>query len=294
MPPPRAPRSDLLLLGLVILAVIGTLGWGWAAGLFPAPVPQGNGAYDDEALARVLRGAVVDGLVHYRQVEALRGDLAQYLATLARVSPDNHPEAFPTSADRVAYWLNAHRALVLEDAVGRRHGPSGPSAWSAAHFRARPIGGKRMTEWAIERRLSRIGDPRVWFALNRGAWGEPAVAPAPFRGDRLDAELGEAAQAFIQRRSTARIDGHALHLTAYLKAHEEAFLTAIPSSAPNLLQLVWAFLPDHCVGYSGCLTRGELDQTCGRTLRDCQVIFDPVDEQLNDPTAPSPSGRGSG
>ncbi|HEY9686136.1 MAG TPA: DUF547 domain-containing protein [Coleofasciculaceae cyanobacterium] len=45
--------------------------------------------------------------------------LNQYLGQLKAVSPESHPDYFPTADDRLAYWINAHNALALRLILNR-------------------------------------------------------------------------------------------------------------------------------------------------------------------------------
>ena len=61
----------------------------------------------------------------------------------------------------------------------------------------------------------------------------------------------------------------------------DEFLAALPEKRKNVLQIVWAFLPDACdEGAPGCATRGELDRVCGSAFDKCQVTYQPPDSTL--------------
>jgi hypothetical protein len=274
---------DRLALAVVLLALAALAVWTYAAGDWPASVPEGDARYSDAELAEVLQASVAGGAVRLEALLAHRNALGRYLETIARVSPRNHREQFPDSAEVMAFWLNAHRALALDAALDGAAPPDGSlRAFLTAHLRTRAIGGKRLSLWAIERRLAAMEDPRVWFALNAGARGLPAVAAEPYRGQQLDEELTASARRFLATGANVRVERGTVHLSAFFADHRDAFLSAIRTPSPNLLQLVWAFLPDQCdEAYPGCFTRGDLDYACGRGLDQCPVVFDPVDLRSN-------------
>ena len=59
--------------------------------------------------------ADIDGLVR------APGPLAAYVERVAATSPDSHPDRFPDDASRLAYWINAYNAWVLE--IVKQHYP---------------------------------------------------------------------------------------------------------------------------------------------------------------------------
>src|SRR2546423_7519740 len=62
---------------------------------------------------RVLKAHVNPaGEVDYAAIKADRRDLDRYVGLLGTASPENHPDLFPTRADRFAYWINAYNAFI--------------------------------------------------------------------------------------------------------------------------------------------------------------------------------------
>ena len=74
------------------------------------------GKFPHGLLGRLLDKVVTDGLVDYAAVSVDEAMLEEYLAEVARVSPESHPHLFPTEPDRLAYWINAHNACALRGA----------------------------------------------------------------------------------------------------------------------------------------------------------------------------------
>ena len=97
-----------LLFAAVVLYVDGHL---------PARIPQGDAPLDYRPLAVALQHVSPTGVVDYLGLREDRASLDQFVAQLARVAPLNRPDLFATSEDRLAFWLNAYHALVLEAAL---------------------------------------------------------------------------------------------------------------------------------------------------------------------------------
>ncbi len=195
--------------------------------------------------------------------------LAKATASLAALSPLDAPERFPTPVDRLAYWLNARAALTF-DALSRG---KDPTALSTRWLETWPVGGKRLTLGALERRfLEGTTDPRVPLSVFTGARSGGVPAREPFFSAALDHQLNEATQRFVRRPENASLDGKVVRLSPAFHDEEADILAALPRDRRSLLQFVWAFLPDTCEGLApGCLTRSELDQACGAHLEKCSV-----------------------
>ena len=72
-------------------------------------------SFDYSTYARVLDNYVTEqGFLQYAQLKANRADMDEFLEQLARVSPENSPEIFPTRTDQLAYWINAYNAIVIK------------------------------------------------------------------------------------------------------------------------------------------------------------------------------------
>jgi hypothetical protein len=113
-----------------------------------------------------------DGDVDFASVGRERQVLDAFVQSLASFSPHNRPDVFPTPEDALAYWLNTYNALVLQQVVdGYPYLESVRQPWLGRFFwgRAWPVGGERLTLWALEHRVLRteFADPRIHFALFR-------------------------------------------------------------------------------------------------------------------------------
>lgn len=274
-----------LLVTLVTAAVL------YVRGALPAPVPAADGPFVSDDYARALsRNVRPSGDLDFEGLRSERAALERFIASLAAVSPHNRPDLFPLPEDGLAYWINAYNALVLQQLVERY--PEGVEAqWFGRFYwgHAWPVGGELLTPWALEQRIlfGEYADPRVHFALFRGTRGGPRLDGAPYQPDFLDAQLNDASRRYMEDVRHVRLVDKTVHLARLFETRRQDFLAALPEGrGGNVLQFVWAFLPDTCEERPGCDTRGDLDRACGSKLDACPIAFMPEDNSLPDASTP--------
>ena len=169
--------------GFVVFCFVGAAALLYVDGHFPASIPDGQGPLDYRPFALALQRVGASGLVDYAALKRDPKALHEFVAQLQRVSPLNRPELFAQPDDRLAFWLNAYHALVLEAALERDADAQLDGFGRSFYWlRSWPIGGRRFTLSSIERRfLSQTGDPRVPFALACGAVGCALLDDSPYR-----------------------------------------------------------------------------------------------------------------
>lgn len=275
-----------MLKRLAILFVVGTV-LGAAAVLYvdghvPASIPEGDGRLDYGPYSQALEHVSATGLVDYAALKKNRDKLDAFIAQLARVSPINRPELFETPEEKLAFWLNAYHALALQEAIDLdRDATLDALGRSFYWLRSWPIGGRRFTLWALERRFLRdTGDSRVPFALACGALGCALLDGAPFQPDTLDPQLNDAVSRFVQSERNVKLKADGVHLSPLFRVNQDDIRAALPEGRTNLLQFVWAFLPLACETRPGCDTRGDLDRACGPKLEGCAVKYEPFDWRI--------------
>lgn len=189
------------------LASWGALALAWSAA--PAPAPPGPFRYDDlEAV--LVRHVAGDGRVDYPALVADRTPLDRFVDQIARVSPVSHPALFPARNDRLAYWINAYNALMLRKVV---------DAWPVRSvkeirplfgvFRTEsPVGGRPLSLKALEDEILRkeFDEPRIHFAVNCASISCPPLKRGVWHPATLDAELDQAARAFVGDDRNVRLD----------------------------------------------------------------------------------------
>lgn len=160
-------------------------------------------------LARYVRvGADGVARVAYGGVSTSdRESLRDYLEALQAVDPSalSHDEA-------LAFWLNLYNAatvLAVIDAYPVDSIRDIDAVWSARRL---TVSGVRLSLADIEHNIVRAAfpDPRAHYALNCASIGCPNLAPVPYAGERLDAQLDAAARDYVNHPRGVAIDGRKL------------------------------------------------------------------------------------
>src|SRR5829696_753154 len=177
-------------------------------GAQPADVPLFHRPYD-----QLLDTNVRDGLVYYRTLKSERGRLDRYIASL------NVPAATYegwTREDKIAFWLNAYNAIVLQTVIDHYpiHGKA--STYPASSVRQIPgafeqtkhrLAGKSLTLDEIEKAvLPQFKDPRLFLALGRAAVGSGRLRSEAYLGSRLARQLGEVESEFVNHAPMLKVD----------------------------------------------------------------------------------------
>lgn len=251
----------------------------FVGGHLPASTPGDAPAYSLSPFADALRAVDTRGQIDLIELKKRHASLETFVASLAATSPDTKPEQFPTVEARLAYWLNAYHAAVLLELMDTR---STRSSSTDELFRAIAVGGKRVTRYSMYRNvLSQSGDARVYFSIATGEKGRGVLDGAPFDEDSLNLQLDDAMRRFVQRKDHVAIDGKKLKLSVLFQRHRDEILLALPDERKNVLQIVWAYLPEACEAEQpGCHTRAELDAACGNKFDACTVEYVEPDATL--------------
>ena len=184
------------------------------------PPPESAAPFRHDAFDRVLRAFVdAEGLVDYAALAEDRAELDTYLRALRERSPDTHPRAFPSEADRFAYWINAYNAITIHFVLAHhplgsvqdvaplwtRPLPDGAGFFFALRY---PIGGDPTSLYALENRIvrARFPDARLHFALNCASLGCPVLPAEAFVPGRLEEQLTRETARFFAGTRNLRID----------------------------------------------------------------------------------------
>jgi len=191
-------------------------------------------------LDQILEINVRDGDVYYQALKQARGALDRYVASL-----DVAPSVYErwSRDERLAFWINAYDAFVLRTVVDhypiRGRAPEYPpssirqisGAFETLTHRA---AGRAVTLDQIEKEiLPEFRDPRVYFALGRGARGSGRLRSEAYAADRLEEQLTAMTTEFLttlDHVAVDRVTGE-LRLSAIIGWHQEAFAGAYGSAA---------------------------------------------------------------
>jgi hypothetical protein len=191
---------------------------------------------------QILDLYVRDGYVYYRALRIERAALDRYVASL-NVGASAY--AGWTREQKIAYWLNAYNAFVLQTVAqnfpirGRAASyPAGsirqiPGAFDQKRHRAV---GRLVSLDEIEKSLAEFRDPRLYFALGRGAAGSGRLRSEAYTADRLEEQIAAQTSDFLSRQNQVRVDrlGNQLAVSSIIGWHEAEFAEAYgaPDRAP--------------------------------------------------------------
>jgi hypothetical protein len=150
-----------------------------------------------------------------------------------------------TREQRMAFWINAYNAFTLRVIVEHYPIQSGlltlqprnsirqiDGVWTDVKWRA---AGRTVTLDDIEHRILRplFKDARIHFAVNCASVSCPPLAARPYRPDTLDAQLNDAARAYLASSEGLRIDGDTLRVSSIFKWYGEDFVAEYSRLAPG-------------------------------------------------------------
>jgi Protein of unknown function, DUF547 len=158
--------------------------------LLPGPLhPTPLAALDPVAdYGNLLARAVKEDGVDYKELEAGRAALDAYVAWLETT------DVGAAAADRGAFWINAHNALVLRLMLDTR-----PAAVERAAFEGRTwkVAHRDTTIDGAQALAREAAGPLAHFALYRAARSSPPLSPVLARGGDLAEALNQQATAYL-------------------------------------------------------------------------------------------------
>lgn len=188
-----------------LLGVVLTLWAGCSAvpSSFTPPQPLPPEQVSHQLLDDVLHAHVRDGLVDYPAI-AKDARFQAYLRHLTRVDPN----ALPTREERLAFWVNAYNAFAIQ---GILEGLSPGTLWGRYEYfikRRYQVGGATINLYDMERAIlvKEFMDPRIHFTIVCASRSCPKLRSEAYRAPRLNAQLEESAQTFINDPARNRFD----------------------------------------------------------------------------------------
>ena len=260
----------------LILALFALAAVGGAPGDDVTAVAEPAVYSNEPFLALVRKYAIDDGdKVDYAAWKKSPEDLARLdrqVDLIARVSPDSHPELFPTNKAQRSYWINTYNTLVLHAVLDYWPLQSVRDVKISFTSRLVPgkgffydrkvvVGGKQTNLYKFEKQVLRNQkDPRVHFALNCASDSCPVLRAS----DWSDAQLDSAARDFINNRANVSMDDDTLTLSSIFKWYKKEF-------------------PDDIYGYLQLYAESGLGQQL-QTAKDYnyRIRYRPYDWSLND------------
>ena len=206
------------------------------------PVAQDSAeAARQKNLDFILDTYVRDGLVYYRALKAERGRLDGYAASLADASLDG-----VRREDAIAFWLNAYNALVLKTVVDHYPIERRTPDYPARSIRQIPGAFERLTHRVARRMvtldeieqkiLPGFDEPRVYFAIGRGAIDSGRLRSEPFSAATLEAQLSEVAAECVTRAQCFDADrtNNQISISSIFSWRSQEFIAAFSTAARDI------------------------------------------------------------
>ena len=200
------PAILAALLSMTALSLLDS-GMANAATLASQFAAKGSKSLDHSAFDALLKRHVVPGAdginrVNYRNFLKDRDKLARYIDAMQAVSvPSLSPEAAK------AYWINLYNAKTVDVVLAHYPVQSIRDIRLGGGFLAKgpwkktllTVGGTPLSLDNIEHDIARKiwKDPRLHYGFNCASIGCPNLATEAYRGVSIEAQLDEAARAFI-------------------------------------------------------------------------------------------------
>ena len=182
---------------------------------------------------------VRNGDVYYRALRSDRAKLDGYINLLGTASV-----AKASRQEQIAFWLNAYNALVLRTVIDHYPIQARASQYPAKSIRQIPgaferlphrVAGRTLTLDQIEKDvLPEFRDPRVYFALGRGAAGSGRLRSEAFLPARIEEQLADVASECVTRAQCLSIDREAgkVNASSIFSWRESEFAAAFAATAP--------------------------------------------------------------
>jgi Protein of unknown function, DUF547/Radical SAM superfamily len=217
----------------------------------PAPALDPDPRFDYAPWSALL-GAIVtpEGKVDYQVLAEQRDLLGRFIAALATVSPDSHPERFPDEEHALAYWINAYNAFVLHAVIEEYPIRSVWRVRDGQFFdrRRHRVGDQRVSLNDIEHRIlrQRFREPRIHFAINCASNGCPPMRPEAYQPGGLRETLRAATRQFLASEWNCRIDvaRQRIYVSRIFRMYAEDFAGAA-NSTEEYRRGVLAFVAEH-------------------------------------------------
>ena len=203
------------------------------------PLPPGSDPLH-RALDQILDVNVRDGFVYYRAMQSSRGALDRYVASL------NVPAATYnawTKEAKMAFWVNAYNAFVLQTVVNRYPIKGTSSTYPPSSIRQiagafdqmkHRAAGRSVTLDEIEKTvLAEFNEPRLSLALGRGAVGSGRLRSEAYTAARLSEQLESIENEFVTKQRLLKVDRTAgvVSTSAIISWHEAEFVAAYGGKA---------------------------------------------------------------
>jgi len=178
-------------------------------------VCRASQAIDHSIFTELLMKYVKDGVVDYQGFKNCETRLDSYLSVLEKTDT-----TVLSRNERFAFYINAYNAWTIKLILGKYPGVKSikdlgsifGSPWKKKICR---IDGDVLTLDYMEHEILRpvFKDPRVHFAINCAARSCPPLQSEPYLGNRLDIQLQESTEGFINNSTHNYLKGNTLYVS---------------------------------------------------------------------------------
>jgi len=220
-----------------LLMLIVTLGVGYPASSHATGASsQEQPMYSNQTFVRLVKkysnrdGDKIDYAAWKASSEDLQA-LDRQVRLLAMISPETHPDQFPTAAAKRSYWINTYNTLVLQAVLEYWPLQSVRDVKISLSSRLVPgkgffydrkvtVGGKETNLYDLEKQVLKTQkDPRLHFALNCASASCPVLRPWEWTEEQLD----EAGRVFINNPHNVSVEADSVMLSSIFKWYKKDF-----------------------------------------------------------------------
>ena len=193
------------------------------------------GFSDDDFRGLVKKYALEGGAdINYAAWQASAEDLAaldRHVELIGQISPNSHPELFPSPAAERRYWINTYNALVLHAVLEFWPLDSVKDVKLTLTSRLVPgkgffhdrkvvVGGETTNLLKLEKDVLRTQrDPRLHFALNCASDSCPVLRPS----DWSEEELDRATRDFVNDTANVAVEEKTVYISKIFKWYRKDF-----------------------------------------------------------------------
>ncbi|MDR4499563.1 MAG: DUF547 domain-containing protein [Candidatus Scalindua sp.] len=168
-----------------------------------------------------------NGLVDYKGLKE-DDEFEKYIEYLSHTDPDD----LPSDTHRLAFWINAYNAFVLQGVLEEYPIKSVLDAGWIPHsfFKRKNFETKNgkitLQELENEKLREAFREPRIHFAINCASMSCPKLLKDAYRAEKLEEQLEAQAVSFINDRSSNYLDREngVLYLSPIFKWYEGDFI----------------------------------------------------------------------
>jgi len=186
--------------------------------------------------------------------------LNQYLNQLAKISPVQHPEAFPMHADRLAYWINAYNAVALKEALDIYPTDNWAQTPDFPDWKHYALGGQLYSLNDIGRFvMAESTHPlEAWFALTQYTDETPSLYAEAFEPTRLADQLDAAWRQLPQKPNVMHFEQHGRCVSLALSEFFKPVFAGGASEMPVTIQSFKSLVPPGLFPYMNNPCSGDI------------------------------------